>query len=63
MEEGLQWNMNMVKVCHGSFQDGVVEFLMAVDNVMRWVMGDFLGDVAGRLGAMVKGAESTRLGD
>jgi hypothetical protein len=63
MENGLQqWNMNMVKVCHGSFQDGVLEFLVAVDNVMRWGTSDFLKGIAKQLGAVAKSAATTTQG-
>lgn len=57
MENGVRmFNMGILKTCHGSLQGEVLDFLIAVDNVMSWGTGDFLADIVARLGKAAKRA-------
>lgn len=48
--EGVRiYNMNILKTCHASLEEGVVEFLMMVDLVMNWASTDFLNEIADQL--------------
>ena len=48
------FNMSILKTCHGSLPGEVLEFLIAVDNVMSWGTGQFLEDIVERLGKVAK---------
>ena len=48
-ERTYTYNMNILRTCHASILGGVTEFLMVVDNVMRWTSNDFLNDIAQKL--------------
>jgi hypothetical protein len=43
------YNMTILKTCHASLQEGVVEFLMVVDSVMSWASTDFLDEIVAQL--------------
>ena len=43
------YNMNILKTCHASLQEGVVEFLVMVESVMSWARTDFLDEIAEQL--------------
>lgn len=43
------YNMNILKTCHASLEEGVVEFLVTVDLVMSWANTDFLYEIAEQL--------------
>ena len=43
------YNMNILKTCHASLEEGVVEFLVMVDLVMSWASTDFLNEIAEQL--------------
>ncbi len=46
------YNMNILKICHASLQDGVLEFLVAVDNVLDWAGSEFVNGVAKQLATL-----------
>jgi hypothetical protein len=58
-----KFNMVPVKTCHVTFRSSILEFLTAVDNVMSWGSGDFLDDIAKRLGKVAKHAGQAAGGD
>jgi hypothetical protein len=41
--------MKIVKTCHASLQEGVVEFLTTVDNVMIWATTEYMKDIVEQL--------------
>ena len=41
--------MNLLKTCHVSLEEDVVEFLVMVDRVMSWASTDFLKEIAEQL--------------
>ena len=43
------YNMNLLKTCHVSLEEDVVEFLVMVDRVMSWASTDFLKEIAEQL--------------
>ena len=48
--EGVRiYNMNILKVCHGSVEEGVVGFLVMVDLVMSWGSTVFLSETVEQL--------------
>ena len=50
LTEGVRiYNMNILKTCHASLKEGVVEFLITVDLVMSWASNDFLNEIAEQL--------------
>ncbi|KAH0565053.1 hypothetical protein GP486_001563 [Trichoglossum hirsutum] len=55
IEDGIRkYNMNIWKVCHGSLPDDMLDFLVAVDNVLRWGAGTFLDKITGQLGKVAE---------
>lgn len=46
--------MRLLKTCHGMLLEGVVDFLVAVDNVLRWGTVEFLDGVVKRLGKVAR---------
>jgi hypothetical protein len=52
----LKFNMALLKVCHGSLLNGVVDFIIAVDNMLRWGTGQFVESVVERLGKVARRA-------
>jgi hypothetical protein len=50
LTEGVRmYNMNILKTCHASIEEGVVDFLTMVDLVMDWASTDFLNEIAEQL--------------
>lgn len=49
IENDRKFNMALLKICRGVLLDGVVEFILAVDNVLRWGTGQFVDSVVERL--------------
>ncbi|KAH8721551.1 hypothetical protein GQ44DRAFT_729729 [Phaeosphaeriaceae sp. PMI808] len=49
-----QFNMTLLKLCHGVLWEGVEDFMIAVDNVLRWGTGPFTDSVVERLGKLAK---------
>ena len=48
--EGIRiYNMSILKTCHASLEEGVVEFLVMVDLVMSWASTDFLNEITEQL--------------
>ncbi|OAG39015.1 hypothetical protein AYO21_06735 [Fonsecaea monophora] len=59
LEDGVQkFKMKLLKICNGVLLDGVEDFIVAVDNVLRWGTGQFLKSVVERLGKVVNKAKS-----
>jgi hypothetical protein len=55
IEDGMRkFNMRLLKTCHGMLLEGVVDFLVAVDNVLRWGTVEFLDGVVKRLGKVAR---------
>ena len=55
-QEGRDYKMNLLKTCHASIPEGVAEFLVAVDNVMKWATLELLKDIAKQLALVDKAA-------
>jgi hypothetical protein len=51
-----KFKMALIKICHGVLLDGVVDFIFAVDNVLRWGTGQFVDSVVERLGKVARRA-------
>ena len=50
LQDGIRmYNMSILRTCHASILEGVVEFVTAVDNVMSWAATGFLDDIADQL--------------
>ena len=50
LQDGVRmYNMKILKTCHASLQEGIVEFLIVVDSLMGWARTDFLDEVAEQL--------------
>ncbi|OAL34130.1 hypothetical protein AYO20_06585 [Fonsecaea nubica] len=59
LEDGVQkFKMKLLKICNGVLLDSVDDFIVAVDNVLRWGTGQFLKSVVERLGKVVNKAKS-----
>ena len=43
------YNMSLLKTSHAFLQNEVLEFLMMINNVMDWVIHDFLNDITEQL--------------
>lgn len=43
------YNMDIIKTCHASLQEGVVEFLMELERVMDWASIEFLNEIMEQL--------------
>ena len=41
--------MNLLKLCHGSLDDGLEDFFMLLERLISWYKNDFLKDVADQL--------------
>lgn len=51
VEHGIRhFNMTLLEICHGTLLKGVLDFIIAVDNVCRWGTGKFVESVVERLG-------------
>jgi hypothetical protein len=50
LTEGVRiYNMNILKTCHASLVEGVVEFFILVDIVMSWASTEFLNEIVEQL--------------
>lgn len=57
IEDGVRkFNQTLLEICNGMLMKSVVEFIVAVDNVLRWGTGHFLESVAERLGKVARKA-------
>ena len=43
------YNLKVLKICHASLQGTVMEFFMAVDEMMSWATSDLPDDTAKQL--------------
>lgn len=50
--------MTILKLCHGVLLEGVEEFFVAVDNMLRWGTGQFVDSVVERLGKVAMMAKT-----
>lgn len=41
--------MRILKTCHAFILGGVADFLMAMENVMKWACMDFVNDIMEQL--------------
>lgn len=53
-----QYNMRPLKCVYGVLPDGLVDFFVMVDNVLRWGTGHFLESLAVRLGKVARNTET-----
>ena len=57
MEDGMRkFKMELLKICNGVLLEGVEDFIVAVDNVLRWGTGPFLESVVDRLADVAREA-------
>ena len=57
MEDGMRkFKMKLLKICNGVLLEGVEDFIVAVDNVLRWGTGPFLESVVDRLADVAREA-------
>ena len=57
VEDGVRkFNMKLLKLCHGVLLEGVEDFVIAVDNMLRWGTGQFVKSVVERLGKVARKA-------
>ena len=55
VEGGMRkFHMKLLKICHGVLLESVEDFIVAVDNVLRWGTGQFLESVVERLSRVVR---------
>jgi hypothetical protein len=55
VEDGARtFHMTLLKICHGMLLEGVEDFIVAVDNVLRWGTGHFLESVVERLKKVIR---------
>ena len=54
-----KFNMVLFKTCNALIYDELFGFLLAVDNVMSWAVGDFLGNITKQLGELAKAAQGS----
>lgn len=53
-----QYNMRPLKCVYGVLPDGLVDFFVMVDNVLRWGTGHFLESLVVRLGKVARNTET-----
>lgn len=53
-----QYNMRPLKCVYGTLLDGLMDFFVMVDNVLRWGTGHFLESLVVRLGKVARNAET-----
>ena len=53
-----QYNMNPLKYVYGCLEDGLVDFIVMVDNIFRWGTGHFLESLVLRLGKVARNTEA-----
>ena len=57
IEDGVRmFKMKLLKICNGVLLEGVEDFIVAVDNVLRWGTGPFLESVVDRLADVARKA-------
>ena len=56
-----QYNMRPLKCVYGVLPDGLVDFFVMVDNVLRWGTGHFLESLVVRLGKVARNTETEAL--
>ena len=57
VEDGVRkFNQALLEICHGVLLKTVDDFIVAVDNVLRWGTGPFLDSVVDRLGKVARKA-------
>jgi hypothetical protein len=57
IEDGVRtFNQTLLEICNGVLLKSVVDFIVAVDNVLRWGTGQFLESVVERLGKVARKA-------
>lgn len=49
MSGRLNYNMNLLQMCHELLPAGVVEFLLFVDRALNWACSGFVDDMAKQL--------------
>jgi len=55
IEDGVcKTKQTLLEICHGMLLKSVVDFIVAVDNVLRWGTGQFLESVVERLGMVAR---------
>jgi len=55
IEDGVRtFNMRLLQICNGVLLEGVEDFMISIDNVLRWGAGPFLESVVERLGTVAK---------
>lgn len=55
IEDGVRkFNMKLLKICNAVLLEGMEDFIVAVDNVLRWGSGPFLESVVERLGRVAR---------
>ncbi|KAI9861208.1 MAG: hypothetical protein M1813_005381 [Trichoglossum hirsutum] len=52
------FNQTLLKICNGTLLETVVDFIVVVDNVLRWGTGQFLESVVERLEIVARKAEA-----
>jgi hypothetical protein len=57
------FNMTLLKLCHAALLEGVEEFFVAVDNMLRWGTGQFFDSVVERLGELAMRGTDRRVAD
>jgi hypothetical protein len=57
VEDGMRkFNMKLLNLCHGVLLEGVEDFIIMVDNMLRWGTGQFVESVVERLGKVARKA-------
>lgn len=57
------YNMVILKTCNAVLHDELLKFVIAMDNVMNWAIGEFLDNTSEQLGEVVKAAKAGQLRD
>lgn len=57
VEDGMRkFNMKLLNLCHGVLLEGVEDFIIMVDKMLRWGAGQFVESVVERLGKVARKA-------
>jgi hypothetical protein len=57
IEDGVRkFNQTLLEICNGMLQRSLLDFIIVVDNVLRWCTGQFLESVVERLGTVARKA-------
>lgn len=54
------YNMVILKTCNAVLYDELLRFLIAVDNVMTWAIGEFLDKITKQLGEVAKAVKEAK---